>query len=350
MKANFKIFDTTLRDGSYAINFGFTARDTAIIAGKLEEAGIPYIELAHGVGLNGGSKAGKGAATDEEYLQAAAETLTTSKFGAFCIAGLCRFEDLDMAARNGMHFVRVGTNATEVEKSQPYIEHAKKLGMEVMANYMKSYTLPPKEFAKNALKSQSYGAEIVYVVDSAGGMFPEDVRAYYDAVREVSDIPLGFHGHNNLMLGNANAIEAIKVGYDIVDSSLQGMGRSAGNTCTETLVAALIKMGYDLDIDYRLLLDIGLNYIIPIFKNNGRHPLDITAGFADFHSSYVKYIHKYSAKYGVDPIELIQEYVKIDKININEEELDAVATKLEEQKDLYLGKYNFNQYFGEEQT
>jgi len=82
MKANFKIFDTTLRDGSYAINFGFTARDTAMIAGKLEEAGIPYIELAHGVGLNGGSKFGAGAATDEEYLKAAAETLTKSKFGA----------------------------------------------------------------------------------------------------------------------------------------------------------------------------------------------------------------------------------------------------------------------------
>ncbi len=349
MTANFKILDTTLRDGSYAINFNFTARDTAIISKKLEEAGIPYIEIGHGVGFNGSEKHGQALESDEAYLKAAAEALSTSKFGMFCIPGIARLSDIDMAADYNMGFVRVGTNVTQAELSQPFIEKAKKKGMLVAANFMKSYGLSPKEFAKKVKLSESYGADTVYVVDSAGGMFPKDVRAYYEAIREVTDISLGFHGHNNLMLGNANTLEAVEVGYDIVDTSLQGMGRSAGNACTETVVAALLKLGYKLDLDYRALLDIGHTYIAPLYSSNGRHPLDITAGYADFHTSYMRMIHKYSAKYSVDPVMLMQEITKIDKVDVNENKLDELASRLEQDENLYIGKFNFSRYFGEEQ-
>ena len=62
------ILECTLRDGSYAVDFQFTPRDTAIIAAGLEKVGIRFIEIGHGLGLNA-SNAGKGAAaaTDEEY-------------------------------------------------------------------------------------------------------------------------------------------------------------------------------------------------------------------------------------------------------------------------------------------
>jgi len=349
MQANFKILDTTIRDGSYAINFNFTASDTAIISKKLEEAGIPYIEIGHGVGFNGSEKHGKALETDEAYLKATAEVLSTSKFGMFCIPGIARLSDIDMAADYDMGFVRVGTDVNKVESSEAFIDKAKSKGMLVAANFMKSYSLSPKEFAQKVKVSESYGADTVYVVDSAGGMFPKDVRAYYEAIREVTDISLGFHGHNNLMLGNANTLEAIECGYNIVDTSLQGMGRSAGNACTETLVAALIKLGYDLDYDYRALLDIGQTYIMPLYSSNGRHPLDITAGFADFHTSYMRMIHRYSAKYSVDPILLMQEITKIDKVSIKESDLDKLASELEKEENLYIGKFNFSRYFGEEQ-
>ncbi len=74
------ILEVTLRDGSYLIDFQFTAEDTATIAAALESIGFRWIEVGHGLGLNA-SRAGKGmaAATDEEYMKAAAQALEHAK-------------------------------------------------------------------------------------------------------------------------------------------------------------------------------------------------------------------------------------------------------------------------------
>src|SRR5438477_5664451 len=107
-----RILDCTLRDGSYVVDFQFTAEDTIVLLGALESAGVDLIEIGHGLGLNA-SAAGKGqaAATDEAYLQAAAETLTRATWSMFLIPGIGRLEDLDLAAQYHMPLVRIGTNA-----------------------------------------------------------------------------------------------------------------------------------------------------------------------------------------------------------------------------------------------
>jgi 4-hydroxy-2-oxovalerate aldolase len=350
VKKEFTILETTLRDGSYAVNFSFTTQDTAIICKKFEEAGFEYIEIGHGVGLNA-SKMGYGetAQTDEEYMTAAANALKKSKFGMFCIPGIARLEDIDIAAEHNMGFVRIGTNVTEVEGSERFIKKAKEYGMFVFANFMKSYTLEPKQFAEKVKLSQKFGADVVYVVDSAGGMFPDNVRDYYNAIKDVSDVSLGFHGHNNLSMAVSNTLEAIKLGFGFVDSSLQGLGRSSGNAATEVLIAVLIKLGYDVKVDFLKVLDIGYSYINPIIASKGIHPLDVVSGYADFHSSYMHLIHKYSAKYSIDPAILIIEMSKIDKINVDEKILEGIARKIKKNTSLFIGKYNFSRYVGSEQ-
>ncbi len=350
MNKKLKILDTTLRDGSYAINFSFSAQDTAIICKALEEAGIEYIEIGHGVGFNGSQNHGKALQSDAEYLEAAAGALEKAKFGMFCIPGIADLSHIDLAAEYDMKFIRIGTDVTHVKDSQVFIEKAKKKGMFVAANFMKSYALSPKEFAANAKLSESYGADMVYVVDSSGGMFPNDIREYYQAIRDVSDISLGFHGHNNLHLAIANTLEAINLGYDFVDTSLQGMGRSAGNASTEILVATLIKMGMEVDIDLLKILETSNTYVNPLISSKGIHPLDVIAGYADFHSSYMGLIHKYSAKYSVHPAILITEITKINKVDVDEEVLEEIAQKLEKKTDLFIGKYQFNRYIGNEQS
>ena len=122
------ILDCTLRDGSYAIDYQFTAEDTAIIAAGLEQAGLELIEVGHGLGLNASnSSKGVAAATDEEYLEAARKALKKAKFGMFFIPGIGREEDLKLAAKYRMDFVRIGTNVTEVDASVKYVELAKSL-------------------------------------------------------------------------------------------------------------------------------------------------------------------------------------------------------------------------------
>ena len=153
------ILETTLRDGSYAINYSFTSADTKVICKQLEEAGFEFIEVGHGAGLRASIKGyGIAAATDEEYMVAAKEALTKAKWGMFCIPGIAELEDIDLAAKHGMSFIRIGTNVTDVEKSESFIKRAKKYGMFVTANYMKSYALPPEQFAEKVKLSEKYGS------------------------------------------------------------------------------------------------------------------------------------------------------------------------------------------------
>jgi len=350
MKKKVNILETTLRDGSYAINFSFTSSDTSIICRQLEDAGFRYIEIGHGVGLNA-SKMGYGnsAETDEDYMIAADGVLKNAKYGMFCIPSIAKVNDLDLAAKHNMGFVRVGTNVTEVKSSEEYIKRAKDNGMYVAANYMKSYAMSPNKFAEQVLLSEEYGADMVYIVDSAGGMFPENIKEYYEAIRDVSDIKIGFHGHDNLGLAVSNSIQSIEMGIDFVDSSLQGLGRSSGNACTEVLIMALMKKGFDLDIDFLKVLEIGQSYIQPMLVTKGRMLLDIVSGYADFHSSFMHHIQKYSAKYQINPAILIIEACKIDKVNMSENILDNLSKKLSRNEELYLGKYGFNRYIGGEQ-
>ena len=350
MGKKINIIETTLRDGSYAVNFSFSAADTAVICKELEGVGFEYIEIGHGVGLNARNKGyGKTIATDEEYMVAADKVLTKARYGMFCIPGIARLENLDLAAKHNMGFVRIGTDVTKVPTSEEFVRKAKSLGMFVATNFMKSYAVSPEIFAEQVKLVEGYGADMVYIVDSAGGMFSEDVARYYKAIRKISDLPVGFHGHDNLGLALANSLEAVKIGIEFVDSSLQGLGRSAGNVATELLVTALIKKGYATGIDLLTLMKIGQQYILPLITVKGKVPLDIISGYAEFHSSYMHYIHKYSAKYNVDPLLLIIEICKIDKVAIDEEVLAVLAQGLKKTKEIYTGKYGFEKYIGGEQ-
>lgn len=348
---SFNIMDTTLRDGSYAINFSFTLNQTKLICKNLEEAGIKYIEVGHGVGLNASSYAGQEAMhSDSEYLIAARQIVKDSKIGVFCIPGIASLEHLKKAVDCGLNFVRIGTNADKVKESEKFIKLAKSSNIEVFANYMKSYALPPQEFAVNAKFSRDCGADVVYIVDSAGGMFCDDIKKYYQAIRNISDIKIGFHAHDNLGLAIANNLACVEMGVDFIDSSLQGLGRSSGNASSEILIAALEKKGYHTDIDLLKLIEIGHRYILPLVSNCGREALDIISGYADFHSSYMSYIEKYSSKYGINPLELIIEYSKEDKININEHLLCKTSQRIKNRGISRTPDYNFSRYFGHEQN
>lgn len=334
MKNTIQILETTLRDGSYAIDFRFTPKDTAIIASALEQVGFRLIEIGHGLGLHA-KEMGKGdaAATDAEYLETAVSVLKKAQFGMFCIPGISRLEDIDMAGQFGMHFIRIGTNITELKGTEEYFERAKKHGMFISSNLMKSYAVPPKEFGEYTKLAQSYGADIVVLVDSAGGLFPKDIEEYFVASRQSSDIALGFHGHNNLGLANANTLKAIELGASIVDTSLKGIGRSAGNAATEMMVMILKRLGYRLDVDEYAIMDVAEQYITPLLHGLQNTPLSITGGYAQFHSSYLGTILKFAQKYHIDPRELIVKVTERDKVHVPEALVKSLAHEIKQERE-----------------
>ena len=339
------ILDCTLRDGSYAIDYQFTAEDTAMVATGLEQAGFELIEIGHGLGMNA-SNCGKGAAaaTDREYLEVASSILKKAKFGMFFIPGIGREEDLILAAEYGMDFVRIGTNINEVEDSAKYIKIAKDLGMSVSANFMKSYAFPPDKFLKEAKKSEKYGADVLTVVDSVGVILPQEVSNYVSVLKDNTDLDIGFHGHNNLMLAVSNTLEAIKAGATVVDTSLQGMGRSAGNAQTEIIVLLLEKLGYSTGIDIYKTMNVAEKILKPLMKNmQGVDSISATAGYAQFHSSFLKTVYEVAQKHQIDPRELIVRISEVDQINVSDELAEAIAKELVNERKINLTtKYVWN--------
>lgn len=327
------ILEVTLRDGSYLIDFQFTAEDTANIAAALERVGFRWIEIGHGLGL-GASRAGKGeaAATDEQYLEAAASALTQAKWGTFFIPGIGTADDLRTAARFGMKFVRVGTNVTEVAQARPFIELGKELGLFVSYNAMKSYAVTAAEFGHVVAQVRSWGADIACLVDSAGSMFPESVSAYLGAARQQSDAPLGFHGHDNLCLVMANTLRALDEGAVLVDSSLQGMGRSAGNAITEVLVAILQQRGRLAHVDAKGAMDIGQGLIQPLLGRRGLDPMAVTGGIASFHSSFTPKVQSYARKHNIDVRDLIVRLCQEDQVSAPDDLLERISRELALQK------------------
>ncbi|MBF0611769.1 MAG: 4-hydroxy-2-oxovalerate aldolase [Magnetococcales bacterium] len=345
-----KILDCTLRDGSYAIRFQFTAEDTSLIAAALDEAGIPFIEVGHGVGLGASERGFEVAAEqDEVYMQAAANSVRHNRWGMFCIPGIARLEHVELAASYKMDFIRIGSNLADVESTRPYIECAKKHGMYVAANFMKSYSSPPEVFLEKVRLSVSYGADLVYLVDSAGGMLPEEIRHYITTVKDaLPQVGLGFHGHNNLGLGVANALVANELGVEVVDASLQGIGRGGGNTCLEQYVCALQRSGLPTKLDPVYLMTIARKYVAPKMSHPGPLSLDVVSGLALFHSSYMPIIEKYALRYRVDPHKLIIAVCEKNRTSAPEALVEEEARHLAE-AGIRSNGLQFAPYYGQEQ-
>ena len=337
------LLETTLRDGAYAVNFQFTARDTARIASALERVGFEWIEVGHGLGLGGSrSGAGKAAETDRGYLRAAARALARARFGMFCIPGIATLDDVDMAAEEGMTFIRIGTEVTRVAESEPFIARAKRHGMFVSANFMKAHVCPPETVAAQARLSSQFGADLLCIADSAGGMLPEELRAYFAAVRQACDIPLGFHGHDNLGLAVSNTLGAIDAGAAMVDVCLQGIGRSAGNAASELVVTSLLKRGMVLPIDLLGLLDIGARHIRPLMTRRGVDSVDVISGYAGFHSSHMAVVRKYARRYRVDRRRLIVQLCARDRVNAPEALVRRLAQSLSREPLRKRGRFLFS--------
>jgi 4-hydroxy 2-oxovalerate aldolase len=331
VKNRVTILDCTLRDGSYAVGQQFTAADTSRICVALEESGVQQIEIGHGVGLGAsGSRFGVAAATDEEYIKAAAGALRKAQFGTFYVPGIGTTDHLDMARQLGMNFVRIGTNVHQFGEARVHIEHARRIGLNVSYNAMKSYLVPPDELLVAMRATVAWGAQAVYVVDSAGSLIPTQVKAYTEPLTGELGVPVGFHGHNNLMLANANCLAGWEVGATMFDGTMQGLGRSGGNAQTEILALAFEKMHVTTGLDVWKLLQAGEQLIRPLIRSTdgGATALNVVMGMAGFHSSYLDRVTEASDRHGIDLKELIMAVCRVDQVEPSQLLINQIASDL----------------------
>ncbi|MGK2378761.1 4-hydroxy-2-oxovalerate aldolase [Gordonia tangerina] len=324
------LVDTTLRDGMSSVSHQFTTDNVAAIAAGLDRAGVPTIEVAHGIGLGASSiQYGQAAATDPEYIRAAVGAVEHADIAALYVPGIATLTELQGAIDAGIRTVRVAVHCTEADCAQQPVEWAKSKGLTVMCFLMMSHKLEPEPLAEQAAKLDSYGADVVYVVDSAGAMVPQQAGARVAALRSAINAHIGFHAHNNLGVGIANALTAAENGATYIDGSLRGLGASAGNAQTEVLAAAFERAGWRTDVDLFGLIDTAEHVVAPLMTEP--QIVDETAlvlGYAGVYSTFFHPTKRAAKKFGLPTRDILLELGRRGVIGGQEDMIIDVASEL----------------------
>ncbi|CDQ44540.1 4-hydroxy-2-ketovalerate aldolase [Mycolicibacterium neoaurum] len=253
-----RMTDTSLRDGSHHKRHQFTADEVRSIVAALDTAGVPVIEVTHGDGLGGSSfNYGFSKTPEQELIKLAAQTAKDAKIAFLMLPGVGTKEDIKEAQNNGGEICRIATHCTEADVSIQHFGLARELGLETVGFLMMSHTISPEKLAAQARIMADAGCQCVYVVDSAGALVLDQVADRVSAlVAELGDdAQVGFHGHENLGLGVANSIEAVRAGAKQIDGSCRRFGAGAGNAPVEAMIGVFDKIGVKTGIDFFEIAD-----------------------------------------------------------------------------------------------
>ena len=327
-----RLTDTTLRDGSHAMSHRFTVAQVRDVVRALDDSGIQVIEVTHGDGLGGSSfNYGFSLTPELELVAAAVDEAKNAKIAVLMLPGLGTIHDLTAAHDVGATLARIATHSTEADVSIEHFKAARKLGMETVGFLMLSHRTPPEELARQARIMADAGCQCVYVVDSAGALILDDVTDRVSAlVAELgNDAQVGFHGHQNMSLGVANSIYAVRAGAQQIDGTLFALGAGAGNSPTEVLAAVFERLGIETGVDMHGVMRAAEEIVRPFMT---RIPImdraSIMQGYAGVYSSFLIHAERAAERYGVPAHEILQAVGEAGYVGGQEDMIVDVALRL----------------------
>ena len=335
------ITEVALRDGSHAVRHQYTVEQVRDIAKGLADANVPYIEVSHGDGLAGSSlQYGLSLVDEMELIEAAVDAVEgKSKIAALLLPGIGTLTELKQAADLGVKMARVATHVTEADVAPQHIAYAKELGMEAVGFLMMAHMAPVEKLVEQAKLMESYGADIVYVTDSAGYLLPEQVTERIGALRQELQCEIGFHGHNNLSMAMANSMAAIKAGATRIDGSVRCFGAGAGNTQTEALIAVCERMGIKTGVDLFKIEDVAEDIVAPLLPVTPTITREaITLGYAGVYSTFAYHAKRAGKQFGIDAREILLELGKRQVVGGQEDMIIDVAAELAKAKNAVASK------------
>lgn len=332
------LHDMSLRDGMHAKREQISTDQMIKVATALDDAGVPLIQVSHGGGLGGNSlQHGFALHTNEEYWAAVVPKMKQAKISALLIPGLGTMKELQSAYEHGVRSVHVATHCTEADTSPQHIAYARKLGMDTSGFLMMAHLNTPEGLAQQAKMMESFGAQTVYITDSAGYMLPGDVIARIRALRDVlkPETEIGFHGHHNLGMGIANSLAAIQEGASRIDASVGGLGAGAGNTPLEVFVAVCDRMGIVTGCDLFKLMDLTEDVIFPMMEHIVRvDRSSLTLGFAGVYSTFLLHANRAAARYGIPARDILVELGRKKMIGGQEDMIEDTAMTMAKERGL----------------
>ena len=259
-----QILDCTFRDGGYYTDWDFNEEIVRAYLLGMNNLPIDYIELGY---RNNPEKEYLGKfGYCPVYLLKQIRELSTKKLAVMLNEKSAKVEDLKsltVPIKGLVDMIRLAVDPKNLLRAITLAKAIKEQGFEVGFNIMYMSKWDQYEGYYENLSGLNGVVDIMNMVDSFGGVMPNEVTESLKKLRQILTCKIGFHGHNNLEMGLINTLTAIDCGVDSVDCTILGMGRGAGNLNTELLLTFLNKKG--LDVDFSAISDV-ITAFQPLFE------------------------------------------------------------------------------------
>lgn len=325
------VTDPTLRDGSHACSHQISVEQIRRYATAAEAARVDYLEVGHGNGLGASSlQVGLSLVPEQEMLRTAKACLKETGLSVHVMPGFATAgREIASALEAGVDLFRVGAHCTEADLTQRHISYVRNAGKEAWGILMMTHMASKEVLLEESKKMESYGAQGLVLMDSAGAAVPDDVKQKIGLLADKLEVPVGFHAHNNLGLSVANSLAALEVGARILDATARGFGAGAGNAPLELVVAAMRRLGYECRADFYKVLDAA-ELAAEIFAENlpSSNSVTIVSGLAGVFSGFAKPVQRAAKQLGVDPRDVFFELGRRKVVGGQEDLILEVASEL----------------------
>lgn len=322
-----KILDCTLRDGGYYTNWDFSQDLVDTYCAAMESLPVDYIEIGYrSIQLEG--YLGEYFYCPVYLMKDLKEKLPSKKLVVILNEKDIRPEhvpELLGPCIPYLSMIRIAVDPKNFERAILLAGAVKALGFEVAFNVMYMSNWKEETAFLDSLGGIGDTIDYFYMVDSFGGVSQDDVEEIVALIKSKTNVPLGFHGHNNLEMALTNTIKAIDLGCDIVDATITGMGRGAGNLKTELLLTYLTKIG-KIEFDYgKLASSVSLfEELKEHYKWGTNLPYMFSGAFSLPQKEVMEWIgmNRYPIKTIINALnnkkETVEDNVKLPKVPINE--------------------------------
>lgn len=254
VRKSIRVLDATLRDGGLVNSFYFTDEFVKALYLANLAAGVDYMEFGYKVSekLFDRSKFGKWKFCNEEDIRAVVGGNDTA-MGIAVMSDVGRVdlkEQVIPKQESVIDLYRIACYVNQIPAAVEMIEYCNKMGYKTSCNIMAISKNQESDLKRAIEEVGKSPADVIYIVDSFGSLYPEEIRRVSDMYLETGakyGKEIGIHAHNNQQLAFANTIEACAKGVNYLDGTISGMGRGAGNCHTEALLGFLKNPKYKIE-------------------------------------------------------------------------------------------------------